>query len=197
MPRTQARAGRRGVSGAAQPLVPLAAVMAACYVTACGGGAAPAASGTPASTATPARPAAPSGQDAASPGTPAGVLADWMHQVAAGDRSGACQEMRQPGLTAQRSAAACMSARGTTILTALHGNFVTDGIRPGTPISITAPATGTSVTISGRDIHLSGTTLDLLMAAHSTGVKPGQLAVSFGLSRIDGAWYVTDMNIGA
>ncbi|MGF7233941.1 MAG: hypothetical protein ACQSGP_03130 [Frankia sp.] len=89
-----------------------------------------------------------------------------------------------------------MSAKATTTFTALHSNFVTDGIRPNTPISVAAPhVTGTSATVSGSDVHVAGTTLDSLIVAHSTGVKQGQLATAFTLSRIDGAWYVTDMNM--
>jgi hypothetical protein len=33
------------------------------------------------------------------------------------------------------------------------------------------------------------------MVAHSTGVKPGQFSISFELSRISGAWYVTGLNM--
>ncbi len=89
-----------------------------------------------------------------------------------------------------------MSVKGSTTFTALHGNFVTDGIRPSTPISVaSARIKGTNATVSGGDIHVSGTTMDSLMAAHSTGFKPGQLTIAFDLSRIDGAWYVTGMNM--
>jgi hypothetical protein len=89
-----------------------------------------------------------------------------------------------------------MSAAGKATFAALHSNFVTDGITPNTPISVpTAHVTGTNATVSGSDIHLSGTTLDSLMAAHSTGVKQGQLSIQFQLSRVDGRWYVTGMNM--
>jgi hypothetical protein len=89
-----------------------------------------------------------------------------------------------------------MSAAGKASFNALHGNFVIDGIKPSTAISIPAAhVTGTNATIAGRNIHLSGTTLRSIMAAHSTGIKPGQFTVVFTLSRIDGAWYVTNMNM--
>jgi hypothetical protein len=89
-----------------------------------------------------------------------------------------------------------MSAKGTSTFTALHTNFVTDGIRSGTPISVAAAhVAGTNATVNGSDIRVSGTTLESLMVAHSTGVKPGQLTIAFELSRIDGAWYVTNMNM--
>lgn len=199
MSKDQVHAGRRLGSRAVRPLISLAAALAAaCCASACG--AASTASSTPASSSPPSSSGAPSGQAggaaAAGRSTPGAVLADWIHQVAAGDRSAACQDMRQPGLSAQRSAATCMSAKGTATLAGLHSNFVTDGIKPTTPVSVTgAHVTGPSATISGSDVHVSGTTLDLLMVAHSTGVKPGQLTIAFDLAHIDGAWYVTDMNM--
>jgi hypothetical protein len=119
-----------------------------------------------------------------------------MHQVAAGDRGAACQGMREPGLSAQRSAAICMSAAGAATFRSLHSNFVTDGISPGTPISVAAAQVkGTSATVSGSHVRVSGTTLDSLMAAHSTGVKTGQLSIAFELSRVGGTWYVTGINM--
>jgi hypothetical protein len=218
MPQTQVDAARRRGTRAAAPLAAAiaGALAGACCVSACGGGATVGtASGTPASSAsstpasstpasgtpasgTPAGSAAPSGQGAAaaSHSTPGAALADWIHQVAVGNRSASCQDMREPGLSAQGSAGVCMSAKAAGTFTALHHNFVIDGIRAGTPISVAAPhAAGSSVTVSGSDVRVSGTTLESLMAAHSTGVKPGQLTIAFGLSRVDGGWYVTGMNM--
>ena len=147
-------------------------------------------------TVTPGGPGRGAATSAASPGAQGVVLADWIHQVAAGNRGAACQDMREPGLSAKSSTAACMSAAGAATFNSLHGNFVADGIGPGTPISVTAPeGSGTSTTVNGTQVHVSGTTLDALMTAHSTGVKPGQLSIVFDLSRIDGAWYVTGMNM--
>jgi hypothetical protein len=40
-------------------------------------------------------------------------------------------------------------------------------------------------------------TLDALILAHSTGVKPGQVDLSFMLSQIDGAWYWSGLNLTA
>ena len=72
----------------------------------------------------------------------------------------------------------------------------TDGITPSSAIKVvSAPSAGTSQTVSGTEIQVSGTTLTDLMVAHSTGVKPGQLSISFTLSRLGGGWYVTDMNM--
>lgn len=132
------------------------------------------------------------GTTAATRATPGAALVSWIHQIAAGDRSGACNDM-----AAQTSEMTeCMSAAGTTTFTSLHGNFVTDGIRSSTPIDVTgADVKGTSATIGGDDVRVSGTTLNTLVAEHSTGVKPGQLNFSFDLSRAEGAWYVTNFNM--
>jgi hypothetical protein len=118
-----------------------------------------------------------------------------MHQVAAGDRAAACKEMREPGMSAQRSAADCMSAAGKGTFTALHANFAADGITAATPISVTPQVKAANATASGSQVRIAGTTLDSLMAAHSTGVKPGQADIGFELASIDGAWYVTGMNL--
>ena len=205
MPQTQVHAGWRP-GRRALALAPLTAAAAAvCCVTACGGGTAATASATPGSSIHAVSPAAPSGSDspagqdqgtaAAGLRTPGAALAQWMHRVAAGHRRAACQDMAQPGLSAQRSMAACMSAAGTGTFGSLHSALVTDGVEPSSTIRATAHIKGTSATVDANDIRVSGTTLMSLMMAHGTGVKPGEVSMSFDLSRIDGAWYVTDMNL--
>jgi hypothetical protein len=146
MPKTQIRAGRPPGKRAVRLLVPMAAALAAaCCVSACGGATAPTGSGTPASS----DPPSDQGTAAVGRGTPGAALTDWIRQVAVGNRSAACQDMREPGLSARSSSAACLSAKGSTTFTALHGNFVTDGIKPSTPISVAAAhITGTNWTRS-------------------------------------------------
>ena len=100
------------------------------------------------------------------------------------------------GAAAAKAIGSARTCASSKTLTALHGNFTVDGITPGTPIRVAAAhVTGTSANVSGTDIHVSGTSLTSLMIAHATGVKPGQFTISFKLSRISGAWYVTDMNM--
>lgn len=66
----------------------------------------------------------------------------------------------------------CMSAKAKPVFTAQHRAFVTDGIKRSTPVSVAAAhVTGTTATVSAKDIHVSGTTLYSLMMAHSTGVN--------------------------
>ncbi len=42
---------------------------------------------------------------------------------------------------------------------------------------------------------VAGTNLTALMTAHSTGVKPGELKLSFTMSDLSGHWYVSDLNL--
>ncbi len=119
--------------------------------------------------------------------TPGAVLAHWLQQVVRGDYGRACQDMRRASsstaASAPYSAAACAarSSGSGSVLTHLHQNFTIDGITPRSSITVaTAHVMGTSATV----------------IAHSTGVKPGQFSISFKLSRIRGAWYVTGMNMG-
>ena len=129
--------------------------------------------------------------------TPGAALTDWIHQMAAGRRTAACQDMGRPGFSGQQSMAICMSAKAKPEFTAEHRAFATYGIRPSTPVSVVAAhVTGTKAIASAKDVHVSGTTLYSLMMAHSTGVKPGQFTVTFQLARIQGNWYVSGMNIG-
>jgi hypothetical protein len=116
--------------------------------------------------------------------------------VAAGDRSAACQDMREPGISAQRAAARCMSAAGASTFKSLHNLF--GGIKPDAPIIVSAvQVQGASATVASSGVRVSRTPLESLMAARGSGVKPGQLSIVFELSRIDGAWYVSDMNLKA
>jgi hypothetical protein len=203
----QAGAGRRRGNWPAWALASLAAGAAACCVSACSSGTAagtasgPAAQGqataarAPQSAATVATPVTQGSAAAVDRTSPGAVLADWMHQVVRGDYTAACQDMRQPGLSASRSQTECVSSQGRVALNALHANFTTDGIRPATPISAVAHVTGTSATVGGGDVNVAGKTLNSLIIAHSTGVNGKNFDIGFDLTRMDGKWYVTNMNM--
>lgn len=134
---------------------------------------------------------------AVSRSTPGAALTDWLRQVVRGDYRAACQDTATATASAPTSAKGCAS--WSRIMHALHGNFTVDRITPQSPITIVAAhVRGTSATISGTGIRVSGTTLTSLMLKHSTGVNPSQFSISFPLKRIRGAWYVAglNMNIG-
>jgi hypothetical protein len=187
---------RRPGVPAGQALARLAGVAAAAYcVGACSSGAASTVTGTPAASTAPASQGASA--VAVDHSTPSPVLADWMHQLVRGDYGAACQDMREPGLSAARSQAECTSAQNRVTLGALRTNFMTDGIKPTTPISAAPHITGNDATVSGGDVNVAGATLDSLILAHSTGVKAGQFSIQFTMARVAGDWYVTGMNLDA
>ena len=61
-----------------------------------------------------------------------------------------------------------------------------------------APATGDQVEIPADKITVDGQTLEKIVLSHSTGVEEGQLDIKVQSSKIEDAWYVTnlDFNIG-
>jgi hypothetical protein len=143
--------------------------MTACSVSACGG---------------------ESGAAAGVHSTPAAVVADWIHQVAGGNLAAACRDELDPGQLAGRLGAQCKSAEVKKYFSFYHSNFASRGVKPSTPVSVTAThVTGSHASISGSDIRIGRTSLDALIA-DAPGLKPGELIWTFELSRINGAWYV-------
>jgi hypothetical protein len=132
---------------------------------------------------------------------PAPVLAGWLHQLVVADYHAACRDMGEPasaGTTASPAPTpgACPSPDTVTALRSFHGNFVADGLKPGSRFTVTAPSgSGRTVTVNGTRVTVAGSSLTALMTAHGTGVRPGELRVSFTLSAIGGRWYVSDLNL--
>ncbi|MFC8662757.1 hypothetical protein [Streptomyces sp. NPDC057199] len=62
----------------------------------------------------------------------------------------------------------------------------------------TVQATGDKAVVPADKVTVEGKTLDKIILSHSTGVEEGQLDVSMESTKIDEAWYVTnlDFNIG-
>jgi hypothetical protein len=180
---------------AGHPLAPLTGALAtACCAAACASGTASTAATTAITASRTSSPAASTAADIH--GTPGAALADWLHQIVVGDYKAACADMSQTATPGPRAAAACAAPKAVTTLTALHGNFTVDGLRAATPISVTsAQVTGAKATVSGTEVRASGTTLNSLMIAHSTGVTPKSFAISFKLAKVDGGWYVTDLDM--
>jgi hypothetical protein len=56
-------------------------------------------------------------------------------------------------------------------------------------------AAGTGSATPTPDPSAAGCPSADTLTAHSTGVKPGELKLSFDLSNIGGHWYVTDLNL--
>lgn len=133
--------------------------------------------------------------------TPSASLTYWLRQVVAGHDTAACEDMTQPpkGTAAPlpNTAKACASKSNPSSegVRVLHGNFTADGIRPGNSVKIGAVHFGGKFAgVKATDIHVGGSTLTSIMVKHSTGIKPGQLQLSFLLTRFHRAWYVAGVN---
>jgi hypothetical protein len=134
--------------------------------------------------------------------TPSASLTYWLRQVAAGNYTAACEDMTEPlkGSAAPlpNTAKVCTSKSNPSSAGAsvLHANFTTDGIRPGNSFKIGAVHfAGKIAGVKATDIHVAGSTLTSIMLKHSTGLKPGQLKLSFLLTRYHRAWYVAGVDL--
>jgi hypothetical protein len=135
--------------------------------------------------------------------TPSASLAYWLGQVTAGNSAAACADMTQPpkGSTAPppNTAKACASKSNPSVegVGVLHANFTADKIRPGDSFKIGTVHFAEQVAgVKATDIRVNGATLASIMVKHATGIKPGDLQVSFLLTRFHGAWYVAVVNFG-
>jgi hypothetical protein len=127
--------------------------------------------------------------------TPAGAMKLWLKQVLSGDYATQCAELATVA-SASPGPSPFPTAECVSSLRDLAGNFTTDGLTPQTPVTIsTVDQTGQTATIDGTAIHALGSTLTALMTAHSKGVAPGQLSLSFQLTRSNGTWYVAGFNL--
>jgi len=177
---------------------PLAAALApALLVSACSSTASSTSASTSTSTTTSTTPAATSSASSTSAGqgTPAAALTHQLQQIVNGDYTAICQEDSMIA-AAMPTPTSIPTSVCVSTLTDLHKNFATDGLTTNSTFTIDpVKASGDSATISGTNVHVAGSTLTALMTAHSTGVQSGQLDISFVMSRISGAWYVTNMNM--
>ena len=180
---------------------PLAAALApALLVGACSSTASSTSVSTSTSSTTSTTPAAASSASSASStsagqATPAAALTQQLRQIMNGDYTAICQEDSMIA-AAMPTPTSIPTSVCVSTLTDLHKNFATDGLTTNSTFTIDpVKASGDSATISGTNVHVAGSTLTALMTAHSTGVQSGQFDISFVMSRISGAWYVTNMNM--
>ncbi|HEY2237543.1 MAG TPA: hypothetical protein VGI21_02075 [Streptosporangiaceae bacterium] len=199
MIKVQPPAGQRSFRRACWAVAALAVLAGA---SACARGSSSASGPSAIASAAGSRPATAEAIDRSDPGA---VLTDWLHQVVVADYHAACRDMGEPasaGTAASPAPApapapgACPSTDTVTALKSFHGNFVTDGLKVASQLMVWMPApAGASVTVNGTSIMVGRSNLTALMTAHSTGVKPGELKLSFTLSNIGGQWYVSDLNL--
>jgi len=146
---------------------------------------------------------APASNTASGTSTAEKALAKWIGAVVSADYTQACTVMADTEETPPKtfSAATCASDDPVVkqlepVLTGLHTSFAPDNAPNPPKVEVTGPAaTGDSATITADKVSVEGQTLDDIVLAHSTGVKPGQAKISFGLTKIKDSWYVTDFHL--
>jgi hypothetical protein len=137
------------------------------------------------------------------PATGQQVLADWVGAVIAGDYKRACTDMADVSASPPKvyTAATCDPANAEIktmerVLKGLRETFTPANSTGKPEVQVTGPApTGDSATIAADKITVNGKTLDEVVLANSTGVKPGETNITFGVSKVEGGWYVTDFNL--
>ncbi|UCM88124.1 hypothetical protein [Streptomyces marincola] len=68
------------------------------------------------------------------------------------------------------------------------------GAPPVVEVAGDAAASGTA-TFDGEQITVDGQTLQDIVVSNSTGIEAGQIGLEVESTEIDGAWYVTDINL--
>lgn len=146
------------------------------------------------------------------PGTAHGVLADFVAAIVDKDYSRACLDMAAPTSSAtnsplkpatatQCSAGATASADGVSpldSLRALHESFTPKNATGQAMVSVSggdASGSNSPITIHANQIAVDGQSLLKVVVSHSTGVTTSNADLSFVMTMVGGAWYVSDMNI--
>ncbi|WP_371673699.1 hypothetical protein OG985_42085 [Streptomyces sp. NBC_00289] len=142
---------------------------------------------------------------AAGQSTAEGAVAAWVTAVVKGEVKDACLLM---GEAAKGSSPARAGSEATCDGDAPQGKQMEKNIgqfreafTPEPPTDdpkvdvAKVPATGGKAVVPADKITVDGQTLDKIILSHSTGVKSGQLDVKVHSTKIDEAWYVTDLDL--
>ncbi|MDQ0772132.1 hypothetical protein QF026_000598 [Streptomyces aurantiacus] len=140
--------------------------------------------------------------------TPEGAVAAWVTAVIKGQPREACLLMGEPatGSTPARAGTPTTCDGDTPEMRELRDNIgrFTTAFAPELPtedpkVEVAAvPVTGDKTVIPAAKVTVDGQPLDKVILSRSTGVEAGQLDVKVESTRIDDAWYVTnlDLNVG-
>ncbi|MEV2211722.1 hypothetical protein AB0H86_09730 [Streptomyces sp. NPDC050997] len=136
------------------------------------------------------------------------AVATWVTAVVEGKPKQACLVMAEPATASKpaRVGSPSMCNSGTPEARKIQeniGKFRTS-FTPKPPTSnpkvevAQVPVTGDKAVIAADKVTIDGQSLDKVILSNSTGVEPGQLDVKVESTKIDDAWYVTnlDFNIG-
>ncbi|VVJ17558.1 Uncharacterised protein [Amycolatopsis camponoti] len=181
-------------------------IMAAALTVACSAKSsnAPAPQSIPTSSASPAPGTTSAAADAtAKASTAEQALARWVGAVVSGDFVQACSVMADTGQAPPKTFTpeACAGQDKTMkamrkVLDGLHTAFTPDNAANPPKVEVAGPAaTGDSAKIAAEKISVEGKKLDDIVLSHSTGVKPGQTNITFGLQKVEEAWYVTKFDL--
>jgi hypothetical protein len=140
--------------------------------------------------------------------TAEGAIAAWVTAVIKGQPKEACLLMGDPaadGAPAQASTSAKCNSDDPEVkrmqdnLGKFRESFTPEPPTDNPNVEVAkVPATGDKVTVPADKVTVDGQTLDKIILSHSTGLEAGQLDVNVESSKIEDAWYVTnlDFNIG-
>lgn len=136
--------------------------------------------------------------------SPEEAVAAWVTAVVKGDAEQACLLMAEAGTGSSPavigSAETCAddSAQGRQIKQSVgqfKESFTPDPPTADPKVEVTeATPTGDKATYPADKISIDGQTLADVIVSNSTGLKPDQLNVSVESSKLNDAWYVTNMD---
>jgi hypothetical protein len=145
--------------------------------------------------------------------TASAAMTTWVKDVVDGQYQPACLQMAEvaTATSAPRTGSVTTCAdltkpiglAGSTvteesILKQLHASFAPTKASGGTQVQVTGVnPTGSTATVSAKQISIDDQTLFTIMLSRSTGVTADQLNATFDVSEISGRWYVTDFNLQA
>lgn len=145
--------------------------------------------------------------------TASAAMMTWVKDVVDGQYQPACLQMAEvaAATSAPRTGSVTTCAdltkpiglAGSTvteesILKQLHASFAPTKASGGTQVQVTGVnPTGSTATVSAKQISIDDQTLFTIMLSRSTGVTADQLNATFDVSEISGRWYVTDFNLQA
>ncbi|MGP4007693.1 hypothetical protein [Streptomyces sp. 4N124] len=140
--------------------------------------------------------------------TAEGAVAAWVTAVIKGQPKQACLLMGEPAADSSPARAGTPSRCNSNAPEVRQmqdniGEFRTS-FMPEPPTKdpkvevATVPVTGDKATVPADKVTVDGQTLDKIILSHSTGLESGQLDVKVESTKIDDAWYVTnlDFNVG-
>lgn len=138
--------------------------------------------------------------------TAEGAVAAWVTAVIKGQPKQACLLMGEPatGSTSARAGTPKTCDSNAPEVRQMQGSiakfrttFMPEPPTDNPKVDVAkVPATGGKVLVPADKVTVDGQTLDKIILSHSTGLKSGEVDVKVESSKIDDAWYVTNLDLG-